>query len=348
MTENNPPSAEESRRLFELMGQIKTLAPWDWMEEADLFGVQNPENDELGFISVMGMAGEHFGISVYLGARALYSFWDLEDDPFTMNPELLLQIPQLQASFEDRADLGKRDLDLIKSLNLKFRGKKAWPMLQSYRPGYAPWYLESHEARFLGHVLEQLLDVAPRFQANPELLDPTNDEHYLVRTPMRQGDTLHWEDRRVLVPPPPPLELQITIDPKRVKALTKARRANNRLEVDFSMLPMPVVDERGARPVFPYMLLIVEARSGMVLGQELLTVETTLEALWASIPGYFLKNLARLKMIPHTVNVQSSLMLSLLQPVADALDVELVQLDSLPNAGNVRAMLSGFMGNAPF
>ncbi len=28
------------------------------MTEADIFGVQNPETDELGFVSVMGMLGE--------------------------------------------------------------------------------------------------------------------------------------------------------------------------------------------------------------------------------------------------------------------------------------------------
>jgi hypothetical protein len=53
---------------------IKTLAPWEWMSEDMVFGVQSPETDQLGFVSVMGMLGEHFSTAVYLGPEGLYGF----------------------------------------------------------------------------------------------------------------------------------------------------------------------------------------------------------------------------------------------------------------------------------
>jgi hypothetical protein len=53
MTENSP-TIEEWRELYESAVRVKELAPWEWMTEADVFGVQNPETDELGFVSVMG------------------------------------------------------------------------------------------------------------------------------------------------------------------------------------------------------------------------------------------------------------------------------------------------------
>src|SRR5690606_28813463 len=126
------------------------LGPWEWMEEDDLFGVQDPETGELGFVSIMGMAGEHYAVGVYRGAKGLYGYLHLKEmDPFLIRTEDLLNIPQLQASLEDRELLEKRDRDQIKSLGLKFRGRNAWPQFRSYRPGYAPWYIEKDEARLL-------------------------------------------------------------------------------------------------------------------------------------------------------------------------------------------------------
>ncbi len=65
----NEPSLKEWRKLYEAAMRVKKIAPWDWMDETDIFGVQNPETDETGFVSVMGAGGEHFAIGVYLGCR---------------------------------------------------------------------------------------------------------------------------------------------------------------------------------------------------------------------------------------------------------------------------------------
>ena len=103
--------------LFDSAMRIKQLAPWEWMSETDIFGVKNPESDEFGFVSIMGEAGEHFGVALYRGYRALYDFFNLQFDEEQKQyeyPELLLEIPQIQASFEDRADLEPWDYQLIR------------------------------------------------------------------------------------------------------------------------------------------------------------------------------------------------------------------------------------------
>src|SRR5919199_91997 len=176
-------------RLYASAVRVKALAPWEWMTEADVFGVQNPETDELGFVSVMGMLGEHYAVSLYLGSKGLYEFWVFEEIGHLASPEGLLEIPQLQASFENRNELHNKDREVIKELGLKFRGRHAWPMFRSYRPGFAPWFVEAEEARFLTYALDQLLDVAPRFREDPSLLE-SSDESYLVRAPRREGGTL--------------------------------------------------------------------------------------------------------------------------------------------------------------
>src|SRR3954470_9743139 len=81
------PSLDEWRRLYEAAIRVKELEPWKWMDERQVFGVQNPETGELGFVSLMGMAREHFAVAVYLGAEGLYGFWEIEVAPSLEAPE---------------------------------------------------------------------------------------------------------------------------------------------------------------------------------------------------------------------------------------------------------------------
>ena len=84
---------EEWRGLYEAVVRVKEMAPWEWMTEADAFGVQNPETDEPGFVSVMGMLGEHYAVSLYRGSEGIHGFLDLQQmGPFA-DPEDLIQIP---------------------------------------------------------------------------------------------------------------------------------------------------------------------------------------------------------------------------------------------------------------
>lgn len=95
-----------------------------------------------------------------------------------------------------------------KQLNLKYRGRQAWPQFRSYRPGCFPWHLEREEVQTLIIALEQLLEVAPRFENYPELLETLRpDEKFLVGV-FQDGQ---WADRNLKIefPPDPPIRLMM-------------------------------------------------------------------------------------------------------------------------------------------
>jgi len=202
MVKEPNPSLEEWRSLYEAAIRFKEASPWEWMTDDQIFGIEDPETGQVGYVSVTGMLGEHFSLSLYLDAEGLYGLLTLAFDP-RASAELLLEIPLLQASFEDRNTLRARDREVIKRLGLRFRGRNEWPMFRSYRPGYEPWYLTSAEARFLRWGLEQGLEVALRLKEDPDLLPDLDDERLLVRHPVRREDgTLAWEDQVQPMPEP--------------------------------------------------------------------------------------------------------------------------------------------------
>ena len=85
----------------------------------------------------MGNLGEHLAVAHYLGAEGIEGFWRMNEGVSDV-AEDIFRVPHLQASFEDRNVLTQKDRDEIKALVLKFRGRQAWPMFRSYRPGFYP------------------------------------------------------------------------------------------------------------------------------------------------------------------------------------------------------------------
>jgi hypothetical protein len=329
MAEKMAPGLQEWQGLYKSALRIKEISPWEWMTETDVFGVRSPETGELGFVSVMGMLGEHYAVSLYLGSEGIHGFLDLQEmGPFA-DPEDLIQIPQLQASFENREELDKRDREVIKELGLKFRGRNAWPMFRSYRPSFFPWFLEAGEVRFLSLALEQLADVAPRFREDSALLEPSGGDSYLLRVPRQEGGRRFWEDASTGVPaldaPPIVVEMEVS----KIETLGRLPRGEVRLEVDFFMFPEPVQDE-GDRPYFPHMLLVVEAGSGMVLGSDLLAPHPSPEAMWGRVPENLADQLFALDLAPEKLSVDSELLFDLLEPLASEAGFDLELSPSLP------------------
>ena len=332
------PTNEQWQRLYEAAVGVKELAPWEWMTETDVFGVRDPETGEIGFVSVMGMLGEHYAVSLYPNPEALYAFWALEERGPEINPDALLEIPQLQVSFEDRDELENRDRKVIKDLGFTFRGRKEWPMFRSYRPGFFPWFLEAEEAHSLAEALDQLLEVAPRFREVRSLLTP-DDESYLVRVPHQESGTRVWEDTVMEVPPPEPVSIQIEMDPEALEGLQNLPQSDHEFEIDLFMFPTPIQGEKGSRPVFPYLLLTVDAGSGMVLGTEVLEADPSLEAMWGSVPLAVARQLAGLGLRPEQVTVGSELLFGLLQPLAESSRIELKRSPFLPALYEAREAL---------
>ncbi|MEW6738049.1 MAG: hypothetical protein AB1489_42625 [Acidobacteriota bacterium] len=337
------PSVDEWRNLYEAAKRIKELAPWQWMEETDIFGVQNPETGELGFVSVMGTLGEHFAIAVYLGQEGIYGFWGLQVEDVDAYPERVLEVPQLQASFEDRSELEEKDRAVIKQLGLKFRGQHAYPMFRSIQPGFVPWFLTAKEARFLTHALEQTMEIATQFKDNRSLFEDPNEERYLVRIPQQEKNQISWQNQVLPVPPPEPLSVPISMDMESLEELEKLPLSNLIIEVDFFMLPTPI-REKGQKPYYPYMLLIAETNNGMIIGTELFKPEPDLTSMWGMIPAQVATQLAHIGVAPKEIAVRSDLVCQLLEPMATALNIKLKEKRVLHSIDQAKqALLQSFM-----
>jgi Domain of unknown function (DUF6930) len=338
---NASPSQQEWRALYAAAAEFHTLAPWEWMYDSDMFGVQNPEDGEIGYCCVMGNLGEHFALGVYRGTEGLEGYRKIQSGELEPSVDSLLHYQKcLMASFEDRSLLDRQDLGVIKQLGLKFRGRNVWPQFRSYLPDYHPWFVTAAEARFLIAALQQSLDVARRFQDAPELL-ALRKGSYLVRVPERDGATLRWSDQWL---PPVPLAREQPAAPQidelrvqRIKRSITARQGT--WEADFFLSPSPIQEHKDERPYYAYMFLWVDRRTGMVLPPQLVAPDRCA----AEFQNHFLTLIEQGRFIPQEVCVLKQEAVELLEPIAQRLGIKLRRSRRLGALEEARNSFMGFM-----
>jgi hypothetical protein len=340
---DSSPSLQEWQVLYQAAVEFRDLAPWEWMYDSDLFGVQNPASGEIGYCCVMGNLGEHFALGVYLGSEGLAGYRKIESgELYPPDATALLHYQKcLMASFEDRAYLDRQDLGQIKMLGLKFRGRSAWPLFRSYRPDYHPWFVTADETRFLSLALEQATDVAQRFGEDANLLTPPREGLYLVRIPETDGAAVRWRDQW-LAPAPLPETASVAppIDELRIQRIKQASIARQGVwEADFFLSPTPIQENKGQRPYYPYMCLWVDRRSGMVLPPHLAAPDRR----DAEFPQHFLTLVEQAAALPQEVCVVTQEVYELLEPITGRLGVKLRRSRRLGALEDARNSLMGFL-----
>lgn len=329
-----PPTASEYGMLCQLAFHMQQLSPWIFMQETDVFGVQDPESGELGFVSVMGQLGEFQAISVYRGAEGLYSWRNFVellsiDAKSEQAHDMVYEIPQLQLAFVEPTILEKRDRDVIKASGFKF-SKNQRPQFRSYRPGYLPWFLTREEASHLIYALTQTITVASRFFSDANVIpfnqDP-EDRDYLIRIPRLKDSIPYWEDSIVTVDPPTQL-LQLSVDDTTLGKL-KEFPTSGALEVELFALPA-TVGRSHERPRLIYALLAVDSASDFIVGVELMEAIEGVDLMYASVAEILTSDWMQHQSVPQEIRVRSTRLLNVLEPLASELGITLSSAKKLP------------------
>lgn len=326
---SSKPTRSQWRALYNAAIRLKELAPWEWMQETDMFGIKDPKSDQIGYVSIMGHLGEHYALSLYLNSEGFYGFWELQNEENEIVLESFLEIPQLQLSFENEEELKEEDKQIIQNLGYSFKGEHDWPIFRSYRPGYAPWFLTAEEAEFFKVAIEQSIDVAIAFQHDPSLLAAEEEDLYLIRVKEKKNGKSTWTNKFMPVPDSEPLKIPIDYSEELVESIKEMKKSNQILELDFSLFLSPI--HQGPRPYYAYMLILMDAKSSEVKGYELLKQEPSREKMLGSLPQKVLQMLAKLEARPSEIRIRSNILYQLFEDLADELDIYILETNSLPS-----------------
>lgn len=271
--------------LLTLAFQFKQTKLWETLYDSELFAVRHRDGST-SYCCVMGMMGEHLAIAVYPGEAGLASFRLLGKDRTDMDyfevHETAMSQNCLMLSFENKADLQSREINEVraycKAHGVSLRGKRSYPQFQRFRPHYFPWYLDDPDDQaHMAEALEAAIAVAERLQkSTPEALGFSGGLPYKRSIPLleKKDNVFMWSETAL---PRSPVTRYTSPDIKdefSLMKLTKAKPSGKTWACDIFMHVNPAADnddngEPKSAPFFPYILLIVDNETSLILGLHL-------------------------------------------------------------------------------
>jgi hypothetical protein len=337
------PTTKQWKELYKAAIKFQRMECWNWMWDTDIFGVQNPENGEIGYCCIMGGAEEHFALAVYLGSEGLYGYLELQSKKdYPSLGDMLSHQNLLMASFEDKYFLQKEDLQIIQKIGLKVNPSHLWPIFRSYQPGYHPWFLTAAEAKYLTLCLHQAMELAIRFKQNPDLLTPRTHNHYLVRVPKKEANGFTWKD--LWIEPLPLAKNEIILKSLDKELLNQINRKNlphqGIWEADFFYYPRAVQD-KGGRPYFPYVFFWVDHHSGFILDHYLAKPDQC----FLEFQQQFYHIAMNMKTLPQEILVKKEETFKLIEPIASELKINLRRVKNLKMLDSAKASMLKFIND---
>jgi len=292
-------------KAYHLAGRLKELAPWSYMDETEIFGVRIPDTGKQYFVSIMGAAGEHYGMAAYEGTEGLMGFWELQQPETWVRPSEMLLIPHLQVSFENPEMIDEPVRNKMKELGFEFRGSNACPDFLHVIPAFVPGMPDEEALNDMVTLMEQALEVFERAKTGTEFIYPENfdEDCYLVRA-VDGSDANHgqWQDITWCLESPK-TELKMVYDPRERNKVSGLPRSKDTLQADIALLSKQI-SEPGKKPYFASMYVVVSKQQGTVLDFELLSPEDGVDAMHSRFPDLLIKSMLKLKMQPDSIEMR--------------------------------------------
>lgn len=335
-------SMETWRSLYENSLRFMELRPWESLYDSDVFGVLDPATGRTGYCCVMGALGEVLALCVFRGSEGLESCRRVREADFTLDyDDMAASQHCLMGEFEDRSALKKQDLEVIKTLGLKCRGRRAYPIFRSYLPGYYPWFLTEEEARYLALAFDAAIQFTTDFRAQPDILYGHDARSYFVYRPKLglespQSWTTCWQAPEPL-PQAPILAEPVPQEILR-EILAKTPTRTEAWEVGSFIMPHARITE-GDRPYYAKILLAVHSQSGIALASQTIPA---FEDSHVALRDLVLETFRDFRLLPREIRVCDATLAEAFRPIAAKLGITASLHRKLPALSAVKEAMAAY------
>lgn len=315
----------ELHHLYEAAIAFRDLKPWTWMYASQMFIIHDDEKDIDGFCSIMGMMGEHFSLSVYLGQNGYQSYRYLYDkanmaymDHVFMKSEVKRNC--LTVSFENSESMSDIDDEQAILLGYDFKGNNQFPRFRYHHPGVYSWYInDGWQCRFLTKAIEQAIELANLSRNKLLKVPEIYDAKYLMRYKTEEG----WESKYVdanLYRKSVSVKKTIFQNDLLAYRLKKLPQLLVTLEAIQFYLPNPVVSEGSQQPFYMLVTALVDSEEGQLF---FLDIQETAALYLKDTVSEFAKQLLDLKLRPCEIVAEDEEAYALLEDFCRQIDVKL-------------------------
>ena len=289
-------SLEQWEKLYEVAMMLKEMRPWEELWDMDLVTIYTSDEEEPSVCSIMGRGGQCIGIAAYTGFKAISEFLMAAESTEMPQRQLIRYHNNLMCFIGDREELTSKERSIIKDLGLQFRGKNNWIYFRAFELGFMPYMPDEKQVLKLTEILQHL------FMAIRALHKGLKVDFEGGKTLVRKFDKKSklWLNYQA-----PVLEPQIEYP---VPVLG-----------DELLLTSCVNDKKYDKPIMPRLCILADARSGLLLDQNVVEPEDDdIDVVFDIVFKHILKE-GR----PQTINVRDVYLQSILLDVCNKLGIEL-------------------------
>ena len=324
-------SLDTFRALCAATTEFGSVAPWEYMCDTALFGIQDTGKVRLG--SVLGNDGEPSPSGLFVHRGELGLRWVMamvfggqqnNDDPnFVYGDDALL------AELVAHNKLEQHDIDLLSQIGFQplAHSQRAWPKFRSYRPGAIPWFLEQAEAELLLSDLRVAIAFVRLVAGKKDLYDNRADNE-VPFCPENATDAMQIEDLdwQKLVLPPEPLPAPVSLSASELAGL-HALPQDARLSLELDCLYSPGGVDEEPRPHFLWMGVAVDTRKGVLLDSAMGNSQTQKAEQVAA--RCLLQAMTKLKCRPKEILMSRTGLAFALEPITHSLGIRTSHLAKL-------------------
>jgi hypothetical protein len=265
---NQQPTKEAWQALYKVAIELKLLKPWNFLNGMDIISIILPRRKEPVFCSIMGALGECYAIGVFDGYTAVSDLKKMTDsDDIPMNITASYQ-NCLMCYFSDREELVSEDMQTLKDLGLKFRGRNDWIYFRAHNTGFAPWFIDSKQCELMTQTLQGLVMAILVLQDGMKV-DFEKGETLVREYSEKRGEWINYAAKLQLATEH---FSEVTIGNELLlKKLSNFKKNEVILELELCYLLTPIQERKSQRPYLPQMIMFADANAGTIQKYKMLS-----------------------------------------------------------------------------
>ena len=323
-------------RMYELALRFKGTKLWQMLYDDEVFAVKLSDG-EIGYCSVLGMLGDHYALTLYVGSEGYQSYRLLLDADYESLTALsmdLLMISQncLQCSFENREMLSDEELDEVRQYaqanGKTVKGRNAYPQFAKYQEGRVPWDIETAEDE------QRICDALSAAIALKKILRQYSKEDLRLyslqgdgkKIPMMAYENNRWIVKYTQLPEPSKSYPEPLFTNEVLAARIRRKKKRGIWECGTIRIPEPVQEEghEEEAPYYPLGLISVDPKTEMVKPPILANGEDT-----AKLMNDFAVQLLNTDVPPKTISCGDDRCFALLKDFCEKTGIQIERSDEL-------------------
>lgn len=252
---------EKWRKIYLYANRIAELDPWSCLSETDTFVLIPKGKRAEHYYCFLQESCDRRAIAFYdRGLHYMEAKERLHGTNSKQEPVFWLQDAVIFI-LGDREDVSKENYALIKALDIKCRGRGAWPFFEEYRVGYAPRSVPDNLLDTLLDDLGNLWVMTRMVLSGTVQVDfPKGEIMLRYHSP---ADDLFYSKAHRLTLPSITKKLTVTMDDNEWLRRLRHKPSQGTIALDWSYLPTTMI--AGKEKLVPRLLLAVDTKTGVIL-----------------------------------------------------------------------------------